>query len=122
MGEVFVVGNKNTVGALGDEYGFAGLLGKGTGTAVKVLLAGCLNGFVAVGFEDDVFKVGDAGARVGEEDDFGMLFGYVCELGGDPVCEDAAVGFLDLVEGNDTVYLGQEMVEGVDELIFEVGG
>ena len=32
-------------------------------------------GFVAVGFEDDIFEVGDAGAGVGEADGVGMGFG-----------------------------------------------
>ncbi len=120
MREVFVVGNENAVGSKGDEDGFAGALGKDAGTLVEV--AFCVNGFVAVGFEDDIFEVGDAGARVGEADGVGMRFGEFCEFGDDAICEYTAVGFLHLVEGYDAIYFGEEMVQGFDELIFEVEG
>lgn len=122
MREIFVVGNENTVGSKGDEDGFAGALRKDAGTLVEVALSNGLNSFVAVGFEDDIFEAGDAGARVGEADGVGMGVGEFCEFGNDAICEYAAVGFLYLVEGYDAIYLGEEVVQGFDELIFEVAG
>ena len=122
MREVFVVGNENAVGAKGDEDGFAGALGKDAGTSVEVALSNGLNGFVAVGFEYDIFEVGDAGAGVGEAYGVGMRFGEFCEFGDDAICEHSAVGFLYLVEGYDAIYFGEEVVQGFDELIFEVEG
>ena len=122
MREVFVVGNENAVGSKGDEDGFAGALGKDAGTLVEVAFSSGVYGFVAVGFEDDVFEAGDAGAGVGKADGIGMGFGEACEFGDDAICEYAAVGFLYLVEGYDTIYFGEEMAQGFDELIFEVEG
>ncbi len=122
MREVFVVGNENTVGSKGDEDGFAGALGKDAGTLVEVAFSHGVNGFGAVGFEDDIFEAGDAGARVGEADGVGMRFGEFCEFGNDAICEYAAVGFLYLVEGDDAIYFGEEVVQGFDELVFEVEG
>ncbi len=122
MREVFVVGNENAVGSKGDEDGFAGVLGKNAGTLVEVALSRGVNGFVAVGFEYDIFEAGDAGARVGEADGVGMGFGELGEFGDDAICEYTAVGFLYLVEGYDAIYFGEEVVQGFDELIFEVEG
>ncbi len=119
MREIFVVGNENAVGSKGDEDGFAGALGKDAGTLVKVAFSRGVNGFVVVGFEDGIFEVGDAGAGVGEACGVGMRFG---EFGDDAVCEYTAVGFLYLVEGYDAIYLGEEVVQSFDELIFEVAG
>ena len=122
MREIFVVGNENAVWSKGDEDGFAGALGKDAGTLVEVAFSRGVNGFVAVGFEYDIFEVGDAGAGVGKADGVGMGFGEACEFGDDAICEYAAVGFLYLVEGYDAIYLGEEMAQGFDELIFEVEG
>ena len=122
MREVFAVGNENTVGSKGEEDGFAGALGKDAGTLVEVAFSNGLNGFVAVGFEYDIFEVGDAGAGVGEACGVGMGFGEFGEFGDDAICEYAAVGFLYLVEGYDAIYFGEEVVQGFDELVFEVEG
>ena len=122
MREVFVVGNENAVGSKGDEDGFAGALRKDAGTLVEVAFSHGVNGFVAVGFEDDVFEVGDSGAGVGEAYGVGMRLGEFCEFRDDAICEHSAVGFLHLVEGYDAIYFGEEKVQGFDELIFEVEG
>ena len=122
MREIFVVGNENAVGSKSDEDGFAGALGKDAGTLVEVAFFRSVNGFVAVGFEYDIFEVGDAGAGVGEACGVGMRFGEFGEFCDDAVCEYTAVGFLYLVEGYDAIYLGEEVVQSFDELIFEVEG